>query len=354
VSGPVGAPAGAPVEGALLDELEQKVLPLMQRLGRRIRDDVARAFREQEREALSRVAGHEGGDTIYAIDRVGEAMLLEELEREAEALGGIVLVAEGLAHGFEVLPKGMARSAARFVMIVDPIDGTRGLMYQKRSAWVLSAVAPNRGEETRLSDVLVAVQTEIPLVKQHLADELWALRGRGAHAERVSLVSGERSPLALVPSSAPTIAHGFAMVSRFFPGGRDELAAIDEEVVRAVLGPTPPGRALCFEDQYSSSGGQLYELMVGHDRFNADLRPLLGAVLAARGEGPGLACHPYDVCTVLIATEAGVLVTAPDGSPIDAPLDLETPVAWVGYANAALRAAIEPALQAALVRRGFV
>jgi hypothetical protein len=143
------------------------------------------------------------------------------------------------------------------------------------------------------------------------------------------------------------------MLSRFFPGARDELAAIDEEVVRAVLGPPPAGRALCFEDQYASSGGQLYELTIGHDRFNADLRPLLFGLLERRGEPAGLACHPYDVCTALIATEAGVIVTGPGGAPLDAPLDLETPVAWVGYANAALRASIEPALQAALRRRGL-
>jgi hypothetical protein len=197
------------------------------------------------------------------------------------------------------------------------------------------------------------VQTEIPTVKQHLADELWAVRGRGAHAERVSLSSGETRPLRLRPSTAPTLAHGFGMVSRFFPGARDVLAAIDEEIVAAVLGPPPPGRALCFEDQYPSSAGQLYELTVGHDRFNADLRPLLDGVLRARGLSPGLACHPYDLCTALIAQEAGVILTRPDGGPLDAPLDTDTPVAWVGYANAELKKAIEPALQGALRRRGL-
>jgi hypothetical protein len=167
------------------------------------------------------------------------------------------------------------------------------------------------------------------------------------------VLTGERAPLRLRPSRATSLAHGFAMVSRFFPGARDELAAIDEEIVRSVLGPPPPGRALCFEDQYLSSGGQLYELMAGHDRFNADLRPLLDRLLAARGEPPPLACHPYDVCAALIALEAGVILTAPDGAPLDAPLDLETPVAWAGYANQALRAAIEPALRQALRRRGL-
>ena len=44
-------------------------------------------------------------------------------------------------------------------------------------------------------------------------------------------------------------------MSRFFPGARDVLAAIDDEVVLEVAGPTRPGAAVCFEDQYASSGG---------------------------------------------------------------------------------------------------
>ena len=33
------------------------------------------------------------------------------------------------------------------------------------------------------------------------------------------------------------------MIARFFPGVRDELAAIDEEIVRGALGPVEPGKA---------------------------------------------------------------------------------------------------------------
>jgi fructose-1,6-bisphosphatase/inositol monophosphatase family enzyme len=342
-----------PTTHAELAELEASVLPVIQRLHRRIRREVLDACRKLAAEELSSVAGDAGGDTLYALDRVSEALLFEELGADAARLGGFVLIAEGLEHGSVVLPDGMRREDARYVVIVDPIDGTRPIMYQKRSAWALTGVALKHTGEPRLSDIALAVQTELPLVKQHLSDELWALRGHGAHAERVELFGEGRTQLPLRPSRSPTLEHGFAMLSRFFPGARDELAAIDEEVVRAVLGPPPAGRALCFEDQYASTGGQLYELMVGHDRFNADLRPLLFDLLARRGEPPGLACHPYDVCAALIATEAGVLVTDPRGAPLDAPLDLESPVAWVGYANAALRASIEPALRAALSRRGL-
>ena len=74
--------------------------------------------------------------------------------------------------------------------------------------------------------------------------------------------------------------------------------------------------------------------MAGHDRFIADLRPLLRPVLAERGLPPALTCHPYDICCALIAEESGVIVTDPCGQPLDAPLNVDAEVAWVGYANA--------------------
>ena len=63
-----------------------------------------------------------------------------------------------------------------------------------------------------------------------------------------------------------------------------------------------------------------------------------------------LACHPYDICTALIAQEAGCIITAPDGGPLRAPLDTTTPVAWVGYANRTLARRIGPKLRAVLER----
>ena len=144
------------------------------------------------------------------------------------------------------------------------------------------------------------------------------------------------------------------MLARFFPGARDELAAIDEEVVRGALGPVEPGKAHCFEDQYVSSAGQLYELMMGHDRFVADLRPLVEAVINRRGESLGICCHPYDLCAELIAREAGVVVTDERGEALSAPLSVEPDVAWVGYANEHIRREIEPRLREALRRRGLL
>ncbi|MGC8794275.1 MAG: inositol monophosphatase, partial [Bryobacteraceae bacterium] len=147
---------------------------------------------------------------------------------------------------------------------------------------------------------------------------------------------------------------GFATLARFFPGARDVLAALDDEIVRAALGPLRPGKAACFEDQYICSGGQLYELMMGHDRFVADLRPLMRPLLERRGEALGLCCHPYDLAAELIAREAGVIVTDERGGPLRAPLSVEPDVCWIGYANERIRAQMEPLLQAALRQRGLM
>jgi hypothetical protein len=329
----------------------------IRRIHERVRDAVVAECERAQLEQLAEVSDDESeGDTIYAIDRVSEHLLVELFEQELASIAPLILIAEGIENGRLVLPRDAAESEAVWRVIVDPIDGTREVMYQKRSAWVLTGVAPNRGEETNLQDIELAVQTEIPLLKQNLCDTLWATRGKGGDGlgcERFDRLTGERKPLAPRPSRATTIRHGFAMVARFFPGARDELAAIDEEIVAGALGPVEPGKAHCFEDQYLSSGGQLYELMMGHDRFIADLRPLVESLLNRRGLVLGICCHPYDVCTELIAREAGVIVTDEHGGPLRAPLKVEPDVAWVGYANEAIRHEIEPQLREALLKRGL-
>ena len=306
-----------------------------------MRDAVVAACARQSSEQLAAPEDAPGtGDTIYAIDRIGEEALTRGLAELART-EPLCVVAEGLAEPL-VLPRGTREQDCRWRLLVDPLDGTRGLMYQKRSAWVLTGVAPNRGAATRLSDIELAIQTEVPLLKQHLSDQLWAIRGQGMQARRHNRLTGTTESLTLRRSAAGTIAHGFATVVRFFPGARDVLAAIDDEIVQALVAPQPK-RAASFEDQYACTGGELYELMAGHDRFIADLRPLVNPT--------GLCCHPYDLCTALIAREAGVIVTDPAGAPLDARLDVTSDVAWVGYANPKLREVVEPLLRGALRRR---
>ena len=275
-----------------------------------------------------------------------------------------LLIAEGLgADGRRILPAGTDPGRVEIAVIVDPIDGTRGLMYQKRPAWILTGVAAIAGRDLardaqrvpRLSDIALAVQTEIPLVKQNLCDQLWAIAGGGAHAERFDRVSGARTPLRVAPVGGDEYAAGLRRTCRASsPAGARSCRRSTMRSRCALLGPPRAGVALAFEDQYISSGGQLYELTVGHDRWVADVRPLVDVAMRRRGQSIGVCSHPYDLCTELIAREAGVIVTDPRGGRLDAPLDVFSDVGWIGYANATLRDQIAPVLAEILEKRGLI
>ena len=61
----------------------------------------------------------------------------------------------------------------------------------------------------------------------------------------------------------------------------------------------------------------------GHDRFLADLRPQVFKKLRLKS---ALVCHPYDICTALIAEEAGCVIEAPLGGKLSQPLDTTSAV----------------------------
>ncbi len=318
----------------------------MRELHDRMQTDLLHHLRAQEdsdalQSDLAGIADVRGGDTIYTIDAHGEEILFDFCETWSREVGPFVLIAEGIEeNGWRSFPNGADEADGTFLMIVDPIDGTRNIMYNKRSAWILSGIAPNRGPTTSLADIEAAVMTELPTTRHLLADQLWAAKGGGAFREAKDVFTGARKSLPLRPSRSPTLAHGFACVAKFFPPAKAETAAFEGRLFDAVLGETGDN-PLIFDDEYISTGGQLYEILVGHDRFIADLRPRF---FAAHGLPGKLVCHPYDICTELIAREAGVIVTDEAGRLLSAPLDIRAAVNWVGYANPALRDAIQPVL----------
>ena len=314
-----------------------------------IRDQVVLACEQTAIQQLSRIVADQAGDVVYAIDRISEEVLLHHFEQLGHEWS-FVLIAEGVGEdGVLVFPPGRNPDDVELRIIIDPIDGTRGLMYQKRPAWILTGVAPNRGAATSLRDIEIALQTEIPLVKQHLSDSFWALIQQRVEGERYNRLTQERSPLTPQPSHATTIEQGYGGIARFFPGGRAQLAAIDDEIVRRILGPNLPGKVQAFEDQYISTGGQLYELLSGHDRWMADLRPLLSVL-----QSVGLCCHPYDLCTELIARMAGIIVTDEHEQQLSAPLDVTTELAWMGFANTALYQQVAPVLHILLQKHALL
>jgi hypothetical protein len=77
-------------------------------------------------------------------------------------------------------------------------------------------------------------------------------------------------------------------------------------------------------------------------------------IATERGENMGHCCHPYDICTLLIAEELGVSITDPQGEPLAVRLDVTSDVAWVGYANSQIRQQVEPVLHQLLRERNLL
>ena len=318
-----------------------------------VRDAVVRS-RSADVAEMAAVSHATEADTIYQIDTVVEP-IIDAACREWARETPLVLIAEGLedengVEGAKVYPEGSDEADALIRVIIDPIDGTRGIMYDKRPAWALAGVAPNKGPATRLRDIEAAVMTELPTSKMGSADVLSATKGGGVTAARVNLSDGTTAPLKVRASSADTINHGFASVSNFFPGTKVLASELMEYLVKHLIGEADVTKATVFDDQYICTGGQFYELIVGHDRFCADLRPLFYEI---QGQPEGLCCHPYDCATLLIAEEAGVVLTDGRGGPLDGPLDVTTGLSWAGYANEELRRQIEPLLANFLKDKGL-
>jgi fructose-1,6-bisphosphatase/inositol monophosphatase family enzyme len=327
------------------------VLDRLLEFQRAVRDMIVRS--RETSGGLHEVTRSSTADTIYRIDAEVDP-ILEAFCEEWGKSTPLVLVAEGLAdesgHEVEhrVFPHGTREADAVIRVIVDPIDGTRGIMYDKRAAWSLAGVAPNKGAATRLRDIEVAAMTELPTSKMGRADVLWAIKGHATKCVRTDLRTGESADLPPRPSQATGIDHGFASIANFFPGTKVLASELMEHLARNLIGAADVTRATVFDDQYISTGGQFYELIVGHDRFNADLRP---AFYRMQGQAEGLCCHPYDCAAMLVAEEAGIVLTDDKGQPLDGPLDTTTGLSWVAYANPALRARIEPMLVEFLSRK---
>ena len=315
-------------------------------LGDHIRDAVLEARAENSQQELAEIAAVTAADTIYRIDKITEDAVEAWFAEHWPADAPVEIVMEGIEDSDPwSFPASTPLHETLWKCIIDPIDGTRGLMYDKRPAWALAALAPQPAAS--LADLSVAAMTEIPTVKQWRADQLSAVRGcgpEGVVAEAVEVRDNSRKPLAPRPSQAVDLRHGFASFARFFPLGKALTARIEEDLL-AELDRDPGDSPVVFEDQYISTGGQLYELAVGHDRMLGDLRPLVHRKL---GIDSSLTCHPYDIATALVLTELGGIVEDPWGEPIESPLDTTSPVAWVGYANPRLADVVRPVLQRVL------
>ena len=84
------------------------LLAPIKRLHETIRSVVVEACERRSMETLAAVAREEEGDTIYAVDRISEEVLVDFFEREVAPTAPLVLIAEGLDGGQITLPRGSA------------------------------------------------------------------------------------------------------------------------------------------------------------------------------------------------------------------------------------------------------
>ena len=279
-------------------------------------------------------AAQGAGDIQYGIDILSEEGLPQLVAEELEEWLPLQLLSEGLARGGVLVGEGEPRT----LVVIDPVDGTRGLMHDKRSAFALLAMGTLEGGSLRT--LRSAAMVEIPTQRSELSDVIWVTRGSLVRAQTEHLGSGAISPLVLKPSGESELLHGFATIARFIGGAKGAIGAFEDRLLDALYPGDESAWSAIFEDQFISNGGQLHSLMTGRDLFVADLRPLF----RTRSGGRILASHPYDLCCALLAEAVGVVLCDPAGRPLDCPMDLTTDVAWVAYANEGLRERIEPLL----------
>ncbi|MDQ8199146.1 inositol monophosphatase family protein [Pelagicoccus enzymogenes] len=324
-------------------------------LGAAIRDTLY-AQQHTSVEELSAVAAHTTADTIYQIDKVSEQLILKWLGDNWPSEFPVRLVMEGIEDDERVtFPDKIPDSRIAYQLIVDPIDGTRGIMYDKRPAWALIGLAPQPASPSspNLEDITVAAMTELPTSKQYISEQLSAILlpdgSTRFHREATNLLNGETRQIPHSPSRSTELKHGFASVAKFFPQAKAALALFEEELFAALTPESERADALIFDDQYISTGGQLYELIAGHDRLVIDIRPL---AFSKNGYPQSLTCHPYDLCTALVARAAGVVVRLAESPELDIPFDTTTTVNWLAYANQELADKIHPVVER-LIQKHF-
>ncbi len=302
----------------------------------------------------SDVAAQAASDLQYGIDRFSEEGLVEAVSVHCHALLPLLLMSEGLPEqGIRV-----GEGAPRWLLMLDPIDGTRGLMHDKRSAFFLAGLAPVN--DARLATLCHAAMIELPTTRSPLSDVLAADADGTLFActdEIATASCTSTRPLLVQPSRAVDLRHGFATVVRFFAGAAERLGAFHDALLQELHPDDPQAHQDAFEDQYISNAGQMHALITGRDRFVADLRPLVSNPIATTATSvvathsvPLRCAHPYDLLGLLVARAAGVAITDAHGAPLDAPLDITTRVAWIGYANSTLRHHVEPCVHRALFR----
>jgi myo-inositol-1(or 4)-monophosphatase len=294
--------------------------------------DLATALREEIVPELGRHAGRAhagagaGGDVTFAIDERAEAFMERFLGRRAPDVA------------FYSEDRGLVTPAGdpEWVLVVDPIDGTRPAMAGFEAACVSVAMAPLGDGRPTIGDVRIGCVIEIKSGQAFVAERgvgvepepslspnteisrmFWAYGLRGRPVRRIAEVLGE-----LVDSSS-------------VGGGTFDLGSATYDMTRVVTGQL---------DAYIEPGS----------RVIADV-PGMREEFERIGGGVVLNNSPYDLAAAaLICEEAGAVVTDAYGEPLAARPILgsgaEFQLSCVTAATPELHAGIIGALDAGIER----
>jgi fructose-1,6-bisphosphatase/inositol monophosphatase family enzyme len=310
-------------------------------------DSVARGSLEE----LSHAHGAGAGDVTYGIDVPAEQVLqrwFEEIaRREPISLlsedAGWRHLGPGRNGGVRELD-GFDHGGVR--VAVDPVDGTRNLMADLRSAWSVIAVCGPGPGIPRLSDAAGGVLSEIPDSRGSEARLFRATTDGGVRCSRESVRDGSLRGDGIWHADGDDRAdNGYFPFFRYAPDMRPDVARIEAAFFARLEAHEKADVRTCWDDQYISNGGQLALLTLGTYRMIADLR----AFLARRSGRTTPTCKPYDCAgAIVVARAAGCIVTSVGGEELDFEIDTSTPVSFAGWANARTRARLEPHLNAVL------
>ena len=295
------------------------------------------ALRSGTLEGVAQTVGQGAGDRTFGLDLATERAVDRWLEETAAAVPLSLFTEDaGWRHAgpegdLEAFDQGGPR------IVIDPVDGTRNLMMDLRSAWTVIGLAGPGREQPRQGEIELGLVAELPDSRARTWRVLSAARGQGCQLE----VDGSKRALAV--DGDDRLDHGYFPFFGFHPQVRPLVARLGAGMF-ARLEAEGIDTSTCFDDQYISSGGQLALVALGTYRMVVEPRSWIAA-----HSGETQTCKPYDIAgAVLCATEAGAPVTGLDGEALDHPLDASTPVSFCAFHNPATQERLWPHLAATL------
>ncbi|MBU2603960.1 MAG: hypothetical protein KKA32_17660 [Actinobacteria bacterium] len=316
------APAGVAALDAALEAPPEWLRSLVDGLAAGLRDVVVPWLGAARARGLAGRAV--GGDATFAIDEAAEAFLAEYLAEQGRPVA-VYSEDRGLVE--------FGRGPAEFVLIVDPIDGTRPAAAGFEAACVSVAAARMR-ERPVMSDVTYGVVLEIKEGGVFRAE-------RGSGVEMRDVTGRERPEAVSANTDLSRLfwTIGFrgrpALELATTLGGLIDRSSVDGAVFDIGSATYSMTRLLTGQlDAYIDVGPRMIEVA-----------PWVEARFRHVGKGHVLNNSPYDVAaSTLILEEAGCIVTDAAGRPLgDRPLlgsDVAHQMSVVAAANAALHGAI--------------